>query len=145
MVEAGSLVTQPEPPGGPDSVSDPAGLIRIATMMQTLREEVRGLPLDESGRERLTEIHRRAVEAIKETLSDDLREELDGFALPLEGTPTEGELRVAQAQLVGWLEGLFRGIQTAVFSQQMSAQRQLQELSNPGARREDQGLRGQYL
>src|SRR5439155_17877243 len=116
-------------------ISDPAGLIRIGTMIQALRDEVRGVDLDEATRERLTGIYRRSVEAIRESLSPELRKELDGLTLPFpEGIPTEDELRVAQAQLAGWLEGLFRGIQAAVFTQQMTAQRQLEGMRAPGDR-----------
>lgn len=137
------------PAGGPPTdgakppVTDPPLLIRIGTMMQSLREEARECDLDEGGRRRLTELHRRAVETIKEALSDELRAELDEFALPLGDTPSAGELQVAQAQLVGWLDGLFRGIQAAVFNQQVSAQRQLQELRGGG--RSVGPDQGQYL
>ena len=133
-------VVTPPPP----AVSDAGVLIRIGTMMQSLREEVREMTLDEAARQRLTDIHRRAVEAVMEVLSDDLRGELADLALPLgDAIPTAAELQVAQAQLVGWLDGLFRGIQTAVVSQQMSAQRQLQELRQ--GRGPDGRAQGQYL
>ena len=126
---------------GPAGVANPAALIRIGTMVQAMLDEVRQVTLDEDGRQRMSEIHQRAVDAIKETVSDELRDELSSLALPLgEGAPSEAELRIAQAQLVGWLDGLFRGIQAAVFSQQLTAQRQLQQLQQ-GRRRGD----GQYL
>ena len=121
------------------AVSNPGTLIRIGRMVQSMLEEVRQVPLDEAGRKRLSEIHERALTAVREVVSEDLREELSQLALPFgEGVPTESELRIAQAQLLGWLDGLFRGIQAAVFNQQMLAQRQLQELQQgrPG---------GQYL
>jgi hypothetical protein len=128
-----------------DVVSNPAGLIRIGTMVQALRDEVRDISLDEPGRRRLTEIHRRSVDAIMEALSGDLREELAEFVLPLgEGVPSQGELLIAQAQLAGWLDGLFRGIQAAVFTQQMASQRQLEELRR-GRPAITPGSEGQYL
>ena len=133
------------PTGGRDGdvVNDPASLIRIGTMVQALREEIKGISLDEAGRQRLAEVHRRTVDAVKEALSDDLREELSEFALPLpDGIPTTSELQIAQALLAGWLEGLFRGIQAAVFTQQAAAQRQLRELKGGPP---DEPGRGQYL
>lgn len=123
------------------NVANPGTLIRIATMLQAMLDEARQVPFDESGRRRLREIHSRAVDAVKQTVSGELREELSSLTLPFEeGVPTASELRIAQAQLLGWLDGLFRGIQAAVFSQQMTAQRQLQELG-----RGKPGPQGQYL
>jgi hypothetical protein len=108
-------------------------------MIQALRDEVRSLDLDESGRQRLREIHNRAVAAIRDNLAPELRAELDDFSLPLGDMPSIGELRVAHAQLAGWLEGLFRGLQLALVSQQAAAQRQPQRsLAGPNEQ-------GQYL
>lgn len=111
-------------------VSSPAKVLRIGSMIKTLLEEVRRAPLDEAGRQRLREIHETSIRELAEGLSDDLREELARLALPFdEGTPSEAELRLAQAQLVGWLEGLFHGIQATLFAQQMAARAQLEELT----------------
>jgi hypothetical protein len=104
-------------------------LMRIASMTRAMLDEVRQSPLDEAGRRRLVEVHERSLEEMNEVLSPDLREELADIFLPLSSeTATESELRIAQAQLVGWLEGLFAGIQATLFSQQMAAQNQLQEM-----------------
>lgn len=117
-------------PGPADMVSQPAKVMRIGSMIKQLLEEVRSAPLDEAGRSRLAEIHERSLAELEDGLSGDLVEELRRIALPFaEGqTPSESELRIAQAQLVGWLEGLFHGIQTALVAQQMAAQAQLQEM-----------------
>ena len=66
-------------------------------------------------------------------LSVDLREELGRLALPFadDVAPTSDELRIAQAQLVGWLEGLIQGIQATLFAQQMAAQQQLAGMRPP--------------
>jgi hypothetical protein len=117
--------------GGPEreSVSQPSKLIRIATMVKSMLEEVRQASLDEAGRQRLRQIHERSLAELSEVLSEDLREELGEVMLPFdEHTPTESELRIAQAQLVGWLEGLFHGIQATVMSQQMMAQQQMEQM-----------------
>ena len=106
-------------------VSSPAKVMRIGTMVKQLLEEVRGTELDGKGRERLAEIHRRSIDELEEGLSKDLIEELERLDLPFDSTdgpPTTSELRIAQAQLVGWLEGLFHGIQTAIMAQQAMAQ-----------------------
>ncbi|WP_227492611.1 proteasome activator [Brevibacterium sp. CFH 10365] len=106
-------------------VSSPAKVMRIGTMVKQLLEEVRGTELDEKGRERLAEIHRRSIDELEEGLSKDLIDELERLDLPFDsadGPPTTSELRIAQAQLVGWLEGLFHGIQTAIMAQQAMAQ-----------------------
>jgi hypothetical protein len=106
-------------------VSSPAKVMRIGTMVKQLLEEVRGTELDEKGRQRLAEIHRRSIDELEEGLSKDLIEELERLDLPFDsadGPPTTSELRIAQAQLVGWLEGLFHGIQTAIMAQQAMAQ-----------------------
>ena len=110
-------------------VEQPAKVMRIGTMIKQLLEEVRAAPLDEAGRARLREIHEKSIRELEEGLSPELREELDRLTLPFGGeVPSEAELRIAQAQLVGWLEGLFHGIQTALFAQQMAARAQLDEL-----------------
>jgi hypothetical protein len=113
-----------------NQIEQPAKVMRIGTMVKQLLEEVRVAPLDDASRVRLREIHRTSIKELEEGLSADLREELDRLTLPFddESTPSDAELRIAQAQLVGWLEGLFHGIQTALFAQQMAAQVQLQDL-----------------
>jgi hypothetical protein len=123
--------------GGPDdqvpsrkeSVSEPAKVMRIGSMIKQLLEELRNTELDEPSRERLRSIHATAIAELAQVLSPDLRAELESFALPFDDeAPTELELRVAQAQLVGWLEGLFQGIQLTLFSQQMAARAQLENM-----------------
>ena len=111
------------------AISEPAKVMRIGAMIRTLLEEVRQADLDEASRDRMREIYEHSVSELAESLSPDLQEELRRLALPFDSdTPSEAELRIAQAQLVGWLEGLFHGIQAAVAAQQMMAQRQLQEM-----------------
>jgi hypothetical protein len=110
-----------------DLVEQPAKVMRIGAMIKNLLDEVRNAPLDEAGRARLAEIHRRSIDELKAGLAPELVDELDRIALPFgSAAPSDAELRIAQAQLVGWLEGLFHGIQTALFAQQMAAQQQLQ-------------------
>jgi len=110
-------------------VSEPSKLIRIASMTRAMLDEVREAPLDDAGRIRLLSIYDRSLEELKEVLSDDLIDELDAVFVPIDDeTPTEAELRVAQAQLVGWLEGLFHGIQASLISQQMAASAQLERM-----------------
>jgi len=110
-------------------VEQPAKVMRIGTMIKQLLEEVRAAPLDEAGRQRLREIHESSIHELEAGLAPELREELDRLTLPFgEGVPSEAELRIAQAQLVGWLEGLFHGIQTALFAQQMAARAQLEQM-----------------
>jgi hypothetical protein len=115
-----------------EAITQPAKLLRIASMVRELLEQTRQTTLDEPGRKRLADIYGRAVGELSEVLSPDLREELGALAPPMEAMPTEAELRVAQAQLVGWLEGLFHGIQAAMFAQQAAAQAQFQELQRRG-------------
>jgi Protein of unknown function (DUF2587) len=124
----------PEAQGdGAEVVQSPAKVLRIGSMIKQLLEEVRRAPLDEAGRSRLREIHETSVRELADGLSDDLREELGRLSSPFQSdTPTEAELRVAQAQLVGWLEGLFHGIQATLFAQQMAARAQLEELQRRG-------------
>jgi hypothetical protein len=121
-----------------EQIEQPAKVMRIGTMIKQLLEEVRAAPLDEASRNRLREIHRSSIQELEQGLSEELREELERLTLPFdeEATPSDAELRVAQAQLVGWLEGLFHGIQTALFAQQMAARAQLEEMRRralPGA------------
>lgn len=113
-----------------DLVEQPAKVMRIGSMIKQLLEEVKSAPLDEASRARLKEIHQRSIKELETGLAPELIDELERISLPFndEGTPTEAELRIAQAQLVGWLEGLFHGIQTALFAQQMSAQAQFEEM-----------------
>ncbi|KGN34122.1 hypothetical protein N802_12005 [Knoellia sinensis KCTC 19936] len=112
-----------------DLVEQPAKVMRIGSMIKQLLEEVRNAPLDEKGRARLAEIHDRSLSELKDGLAPELVEELERISLPFsEESPTDAELRIAQAQLVGWLEGLFHGIQTALVAQQMAAQAQLQQM-----------------
>jgi hypothetical protein len=113
-----------------DMVEQPAKVMRIGTMIKQLLEEVRAAPLDEASRARLREIHQSSIKELASGLAPELREELERLTLPFsdDSVPTDAELRIAQAQLVGWLEGLFHGIQTALFAQQMAARAQLEEM-----------------
>jgi hypothetical protein len=112
-----------------DLVAQPAKVMRIGSMIKQLLEEVRNAPLDEAGRTRLAEIHRRSIAELEQGLAPELIEELDRIVLPFtDQAPSDAELRIAQAQLVGWLEGLFHGIQTALFAQQMAVQAQLHQM-----------------
>jgi hypothetical protein len=113
-----------------ESVEQPAKVMRIGSMIKQLLEEVRQAPLDEASRSRLREIYDTSVTELAEGLSPDLRDELARMSSPFkpDEVPSEGELRVAQAQLVGWLEGLFHGIQATLFAQQMAARAQLEQM-----------------
>ncbi|MFG2195079.1 bacterial proteasome activator family protein [Streptomyces sp. NPDC048639] len=113
-----------------DMVEQPAKVMRIGSMIKQLLEEVRAAPLDEASRVRLKEIHHSSVKELEDGLAPELVEELERLSLPFteDVVPTEAELRIAQAQLVGWLEGLFHGIQTALFAQQMAARAQLEQM-----------------
>ena len=104
--------------------------MRIGSMIRQLLEEVKAAPLDEASRQRLKEIHAASIKELETGLAPELVEELDRLSLPFteDGTPSEGELRIAQAQLVGWLEGLFHGIQTAIYAQQMASRAQLEQI-----------------
>ncbi|GGM58248.1 hypothetical protein GCM10012275_31790 [Longimycelium tulufanense] len=137
-----------------DLVEQPAKVMRIGTMIKQLLEEVRHAPLDEASRNRLREIHHSSIRELEQGLAPELREELERLTLPFtdDSTPSESELRVAQAQLVGWLEGLFHGIQTALFAQQMAARVQLEQMRRgalpPGSGQQESGhghSLGQYL
>jgi hypothetical protein len=123
-----------------EAIEQPAKVMRIGSMVKQLLDEVRQAPLDEASRERLREIYELSVRELASGLSPDLAAELDRLSLPFdEGTPSEGELRVAQAQLVGWLEGLFHGIQAALMAQQMAARAQLQDMRQRGLPAGDDG------
>jgi hypothetical protein len=113
-----------------DLVQQPAKVMRIGTMIKQLLEEVRVAPLDEASRSRLREIHSISIRELEDGLAPELRDELQRLALPFseDTVPTDAELRIAQAQLVGWLEGLFHGIQTALFAQEMAARAQLEHM-----------------
>ncbi|WP_175583136.1 bacterial proteasome activator family protein [Nocardia cyriacigeorgica] len=143
-----------------DMVEQPAKVMRIGTMIKQLLEEVRAAPLDDASRARLREIHKSSIRELEQGLAPELREELERLTLPLtdESVPSDAELRIAQAQLVGWLEGLFHGIQTALFAQQMAARAQLEQMRQgalpPGVHASDPrggqhgqtiGGTGQYL
>ena len=147
-VEHGELIT----PGGPSEeavtpaeaeqggeyVAEPAKVMRVGSMIKQLLEEVRATDLDEPSRQRLRAIYDTSIKELGSAVSPDLRDELERLAFPFagDGTPSEVELRVAQAQLVGWLEGLFHGIQATLFAQQMAARQQLENMRGqlpPGA------------
>ncbi len=124
-------------PAAPDGRSNPAEMVeqpakvmRIGSMIKQLLEEVRSSPLDEAGRARLAEVHERSLHELEDGLSPELVQELRRISLPFDdsATPSDAELRIAQAQLVGWLEGLFHGIQTALVAQQMAAQAQIAQM-----------------
>ncbi len=119
-----------EPDQEQPSVTEPGKVMRIGSMVKQLLEEVRAADLDEASRERLAEVYERSIVELSEALSPDLQEELRTLSLPFEedGVPSEAELRVAKAQLVGWLEGLFHGIQASLMAQQFAAQQQLQQM-----------------
>jgi hypothetical protein len=111
------------------TVESPAKVLRIGSMIKQLLDEVRRAPLDEAGRVRLKEIYETSVAELADGLSEDLRDELGRLSSPFSSdAPSEAELRIAQAQLVGWLEGLFHGIQATLFAQQMAARAQLEEI-----------------
>jgi Bacterial proteasome activator len=138
-----------------DLVEQPAKVMRIGTMIKQLLEEVRAAPLDDASRNRLREIHRTSIRELEDGLAPELREELERLTLPFtdDAVPSDAELRIAQAQLVGWLEGLFHGIQTALFAQQMAARQQLEQMRGalpPGVSVQQRGGpshpgTGQYL
>jgi len=137
-----------EVPAQTPDVTQPTKLIRIASMTRAMLEEARQAPLDDGGRQRMATVHARSVEELKDVLSSELQDEFNEIMVPLndEGV-SESELRVAQAQLIGWLEGVFHGIQASLWSQQMSAQTQLAEMQKkalagpaPQERDESSGL-----
>ena len=133
-----------------DTITEPGKLLRIALMLREMQEEVRRADPDEVGRQRLKQIHETSLNEMRAVLPGGLKEELDALTLPFESdTPTESEIRLAQAQLIGWLEGLFQGIQAAIVSQQMSARQQLEQMRGRGLPQgpltERPGGTGQYL
>ncbi|WP_029136994.1 bacterial proteasome activator family protein [Nakamurella lactea] len=148
---------QAEGAGGPaEMIGEPAKVMRIGTMIKQLLEEVRAAPLDEASRVRLKEIHAASIKELEEGLTPELRDELERLSLPFteDSVPSDAELRIAQAQLVGWLEGVFHGLQTAIFAQQMAARSQLEQIRRgmlpPGQSAHPQepgvaGGTGQYL
>ena len=139
-VERGELVglaPRTSPDELTETVSEPAKVMRIGSMVKQLLEEVRVAPLDEASRERLAEIYERSIVELSEALSPDLQDELRNLALPFKDgeIPSDAEIRIAKAQLVGWLEGLFHGIQATLFAQQLAARQQLEQMRQlpPGA------------
>ena len=139
-----------------DMVEEPAKVMRIGNMIRQLLDEVKSAPLDDASRQRLRAIHQASINELKDGLAPELADELERITLPFSDatTPSDAELRIAQAQLVGWLEGLFHGIQTALFAQQMAARAQLEQMRRalptgtvppppPEGRREGSG--GMYL
>lgn len=142
--DEGTGQAQPEP-----MVSEPGKLMRIGMMLRELQQEVHRADVDEAGLERLGDIHGRALEGLRSVLSGELRDELNDLAPALPTEPTESEVRIAQAQLIGWLEGLFQGIQAAIASQQQAARQQLEQMRQQrglpaGQGRGEHGA-GQYL
>ncbi len=147
----------PPPPAAPDdaeveateSIEQPAKLLRIGSMVKQLLEEVRSAPLDEASRVRLREIYEQSIRELADGLSPDLVAELDRVSIPFDDpTPSDAELRIAHAQLVGWLEGLFHGIQATLVAQQVAARAQLDEMrqrSLPQGPNPDAGRPGTYL
>ncbi len=147
----------PPPPAAPDdagveateSIEQPAKLLRIGSMVKQLLEEVRSAPLDEASRGRLREIYEQSIRELADGLSPDLVAELDRVSIPFDNpTPSDAELRIAHAQLVGWLEGLFHGIQATLVAQQVAARAQLDEMrqrSLPQGQNPDAGRPGTYL
>jgi hypothetical protein len=133
-VERGELIIPEggdvEGDDGKEVISEPAKVMRIGSMIKQLLDEVHNTELDEPGRERLRDIYRRSIEELGSALSPDLRDELERLAPLFDGstTPSDVELKIAQAQLVGWLEGLFHGIQATLFAQQMVARQQLENM-----------------
>jgi len=148
--EAGTGPEAPEKTDGPhESIGQPAKLLRIGSMVKQLLEEVRQAPLDEASRVRLREIYEQSIRELAEGLSPDLAAELDRISIPFDQpTPSDAELRIAHAQLVGWLEGLFHGIQATLVAQQVAARAQLDEMrqrSLPPGETPDMGRPGTYL
>ena len=150
------VVTDEEPKSVTDMVEEPAKVMRIGNMIRQLLAEAKSAPLDDPSRQRLRAIYQTSIIELKQGLAPELADELERLTLPFsdDATPSDAELRIAQAQLVGWLEGLFHGIQTALFAQQMAARAQLEQMRRalpagtvppppPEARREGSG--GMYL
>jgi hypothetical protein len=128
--ESVSQVIGEDPANVAEMVEQPAKVMRIGSMIKQLLEEVRAAPLDEASRARLKDIHKSSIAELEKGLAPELISELERLSLPFKDdeVPSEAELRIAQAQLVGWLEGLFHGIQTALFAQQMAARAQLEQM-----------------
>ena len=151
VLGATDAVGAPGEPGAEEEadgehVTSPTRLIRIASMVRALLDEARRAPLDDAGRRSLREIHERSIHGLEDILSDDLKAELEEVTLPFTSeTPSESELRIAQAQLVGWLEGLFHGIQATLFTQQMQAQQQFEEMRQRRALESGNRPPGAYL
>jgi hypothetical protein len=145
--EAGEVVADKD--AGGEAIDHPGKVLRIGSMIKQLLDEVRQAPLDEASRARLREIYDTSVAELAEGLSPDLRDELSRMTSPFgpDEVPSEGELRIAQAQLVGWLEGLFQGIQATLFAQQMAARAQLEQMRQRSlpAGAEDRRPPGTYL
>jgi Bacterial proteasome activator len=150
------VVTDEEPKSVTDMVEEPAKVMRIGNMIRQLLAEEKSAPLDDPSRQRLRAIYQTSITELKQGLAPELADELERLTLPFsdDATPSDAELRIAQAQLVGWLEGLFHGIQTALFAQQMAARAQLEQMRRalptgtvppppPESRREGSG--GMYL
>jgi hypothetical protein len=137
--------------GEEPAVNEPAKLLRIALMLRGMQEEVRRAEVDEAGRERIRQVQEKAMGALRGVLSNDLQSELEDLTLPLsDGVPSESEILISQAQLLGWLEGLFQGIQAAISNQQFAARAQLEQMRKRGLPMggPDEGGRpgpGQYL
>ncbi len=129
-----------------EEVEEPARLLRIASAVQSLLHEVRTTELDQAARERLTDIHNRMIADLNQIVSEELTQELEGLALePEQGTPSGAEPRVMQAQLAGWLQGLFHGIQASIATQQMAAQQQLARMRSQQAGELPGSQPGHYL
>jgi hypothetical protein len=156
--DAAQVVSQPpaerdqeSEQGTAEAVQHPAKVMRIASMARTLLDEVRQAPLDEASRARMRDIYETSVTELAQILSPDLREELARLSLPFnQDSPSDAELRIAHAQLVGWLEGLFHGIQAMLFAQQMENRQRLEEMRRPGLppgmrQPQDQPSGGTYL
>ena len=140
-VEADGTVEQSRQQSPADMIEQPAKVMRIGSMVKQLLEEVKSAPLDDASRLRLREVHQNSINELAEGLAPELRDELDRLTLPFtdDQVPSDAELRIAQAQLVGWLEGLFHGIQTALFAQQMAARVQLEQMRGRPALPQGQG------
>lgn len=131
VLPPGAAPAEPEADTDADYVSQPAKVMRIGSMVKTLLDEARTSPIDEAGRARMREIYETSIRELAGALSPDLANELARMSQPFgDGVPSDSELRIAQAQLVGWLEGLFHGIQATLFAQQAAAQAQLAEMRN---------------
>jgi len=145
--QAGGREDGDEPRSVADLVEQPDKVMRIGSMIRQLLDEVKSAPLDEASRTRLREIHQASIKELEQGLAPELVEELERLSLPFaQETPSESELRIAQAQLVGWLEGLFHGIQTAIYAQQMAARAQLEQMRKglpPGVMPPQPGMPGQ--